>query len=67
MTKHHEIPASHFNNKTLKTLTKKGIAIVGMTALPVNGSYLNTQTGYELNNNGTGQIKNYLQVLEMAQ
>jgi hypothetical protein len=67
MNKHHEIPASHFNKKVLKALTKKGIAIIGMTTIPGNdGSYATGFTGYELDDNGTGRVRSYLQVEALA-
>jgi hypothetical protein len=30
------------------------------------GSYANGETGYMLDDNGTGRMRNYLQVLEIA-
>ena len=62
--RHHPIPASHFNKRTLSALTKKGVAIVSMTALPdEKGSFLNSETGYQLS---TGQLLTYLAVLALV-
>jgi hypothetical protein len=67
MNKHHEIPASHFNKKVLKALTHKGIALISMTVIPGNdGSYANGDTGYVLDNNGTGMVRRYLEVEALA-
>ena len=67
--KHHEIAGSHFNRKTLNALAKKGIAIHSATYLPnaETGTFINGETGYMLDDNGTGRLRNYLQVLELAQ
>lgn len=59
---------NHFNKTTIKALAKKGIKIIGLQAIPdSNGSFLNSQTGYVLDNNGTCQVRLYLEVLEMAE
>lgn len=67
MSNHHEIPASHFSKKTLKALTRKGIAIVSATYVPgTDGSYTNGETGYILDDNGTERVRSFLQVLDLA-
>jgi hypothetical protein len=66
---HHTIPASHFNKKTLRALTKKGIAIINAQWMPGrDGSYISAdaQTGYMLDDNGTGRLVTYLEVLKLA-
>lgn len=69
MNKHNEIQASHFSKKTLCALTKKGITIVGASWLPGrDGSFASADacTGYHLNDNGTGKVKTFLEVLACA-
>jgi hypothetical protein len=67
MNKHNEIPASHFNKTTLKGLTSKGIRIASMTYIPGNdGKFANGFTGYILDDNGTGRVRSFLEVLELA-
>lgn len=57
----------HFNSKTLKALTTKGIAIISSTWLPgLDGSFANGCTGYILDDNGTQRIRTYTQVQELA-
>lgn len=64
---HHETPASHFNKKTLKALTALGIRLIGTQAIPdEKGSYLNSSTGYCLDDNGTHRILGYLEVLGLV-
>lgn len=63
----HSIPANHFSKKTLRALNKKGMFIIGMTAIPDStGSFLNSSTGYEINDNGTSRIRSFLDVLKLA-
>lgn len=52
-----------------KRLARKGIAIVGLQALPDMTSampYANAQTGYVLNDNGTSKVRSYLAVKALA-
>lgn len=64
MNTHHKIAASHFNKKTLRSLSKKGIFLVQSTLVPdIDGSYSNGMTAYVLSN---GQMKTYLEVLALA-
>ena len=64
MNTHHKIAASHFNKKTLRSLSKKGIFLVQSTWVPdIDGNYSNGMTAYVLSN---GQMKTYLQVLALA-
>lgn len=67
MSKHHEIAGSHFSKKTLKALSKRGITVISATYVPgADGSYANGETAYMLSHNGTGILRSFLQVLEMA-
>jgi hypothetical protein len=64
---HHFIPASHFNKKTLRALTASGITLLSTTYLPdEKGDFANGQTGYNLDNNGQGQVRTYLEVLALV-
>lgn len=64
---HHPTPASHFNKGTLRILANHKIFVVGMQALPDEaGSFLNATTGYLLNDNGTGRLRTYFEVLDIA-
>lgn len=61
------IGTNHFNKQTIKALGAKGIKIIGITSIPdENGSFLNSQTGYQLDDNGTHKIRLYMEVLEIA-
>jgi hypothetical protein len=58
---------SHFSAKTIKALARKGIAIIGIQALPgADGSFANCETGYVLDDNGTCRIRLFLEVLAIA-
>ena len=62
----HSTFAADFSAKIRRSLLKQGVRIVGITALPVDGSYLNSQRGYNLDDNGTGRILTYFQVEALA-
>lgn len=56
-----------FSKQTIKALAVKGITIIGLQAiLDSKGSFLNSQTGYVLDDNGTCRVRLFLEVLEMA-
>jgi hypothetical protein len=60
---------SDFSKTTLRKLTRKGISILGKTLIPAAAGELrfaNGETGYAVNDNGTGKVKTFSQVLEMA-
>ena len=57
---------SHFSAKTLRALSRKGVTITGLQALPVNGSFANCETGYLVNDNGCGRVWTFAQVLGAA-
>ena len=63
----HPISSSHFSKRTLKALNRKGIYIIGGTWVPgADGTYANGESGYMLDDNGTGRLMRFLQVLELA-
>jgi len=56
-----------FNIKIRRALQAKGVSIIGITALPGDrGSYANSQRGYRVNDNGTGRIWTYQEVITTA-
>lgn len=58
-----------FSKKTLRSLSRKGIAIVGITLIPDMSSALpfaNGDRGYQINDNGCGRVWSFSQVLEAA-
>ena len=58
---------NHFDKKIVKALGAKNIHIIGIQAIPDDkGSFLNSTTGYILNDNGTQKIRSYMQVKELA-
>jgi hypothetical protein len=61
------VGTDHFSRVTVNGLEAKGVKITGITAIPdEKGSFLNSSTGYLLNDNGTCRVRTYLQVLELA-
>jgi hypothetical protein len=67
MTNTNEIARRYFNAKTVRALGKRGVRVIGATWLPgTDGSFANGQTGICLDNNGTHEIRSYLEVLGMA-
>jgi hypothetical protein len=58
-----------FSSSTLRALARKGIAIIGMQALPDMSSsmpYANAARGYVVNDNGCGRVWTFTQVKEAA-
>jgi len=53
----------HFSKRTIKALTRKGIAIIGLQA---SGNVYDPETLYIVNDNGTQRIWTFNQVLEMG-
>jgi len=57
-----------FNAKTVRILSRKGITIIGTTFLPdENGSFFNGRRGYQINDNGTGRIWTWHDVINAAE
>ena len=53
-----------FPRRTLASLTRLGIKLVGTTWLPgPDGSYANGERGYLVDDNGTGKVWTYKQVV----
>ena len=58
-----------FSKKTLKALSKKGITLIGLQAIPDMNStmpFANAERGYKLNDNGTCRVLTFNKVLELA-
>lgn len=57
-----------FSKKTLSSLLRKGITLVGLTLIPGNGDmpFANGERGYILNDNGTQRVLLFSQVLDLA-
>lgn len=64
---HHSIASKDFSRKTLTALSRKGIAVAGMTFVPgADGSFANGERAYELVVNGCQYIRTHGQVLTCA-
>jgi hypothetical protein len=60
---------SHFSAKTLRALSRKGVRIVGLQAIPDMSSAMpcaNASTGFLVDDNGCGRVWTFRQVLEAA-
>lgn len=56
-----------FSKATLRKLAKRGITLTGITALPdADGTYFNPTRGYLINDNGTGRVMVFAEVLALA-
>jgi hypothetical protein len=69
MSASHEIAVRHFGRKTVTALSRKGIVLLGLVTIPGDGpmSFTNTDTGYIVNDNGTGRVWTYSEVMRNAQ
>ncbi len=57
------------SKKTLKILARRGITLVGITVIPNMASdmpFATGERGYLLNDNGTGIVRTFSQVLALA-
>ena len=62
-----QISTRHFGRKAVTLLARKGIRVTGLQALPdAAGSFLNSETGYRVDDNGCGRVWTYAQVREAA-
>jgi len=56
-----------FTAETRRTLSRKGISIVGMTSIPdLSGNFARSQRAYKVNDNGTGRIWTHSQVIQAS-
>ncbi len=68
MTFADQIARSHFSAKTIKALAKLGVKVIGLQGYSVtydNGS-TGSETAYCLDDNGTGRVRTFMQVLAMV-
>ncbi len=63
-----QIGERDFSKKAIKTLAKKGIKIYGLQACEAfEGDKYFTGTSYQVNDNGTGRILSFSEVLKLAE
>ena len=58
-----------FSKKTLRALALRGITVTGLVAIPDMASampFANADRGSSVNDNGTGRIWSFAQVMEAA-
>ena len=57
-----------FSPATLRALARKGIRLIGLTAIPGEGAmpFANAERGYALDDNGCHRIRRFSEVLELA-
>lgn len=65
----HEIAVRHFGRKTVKTLATRDVRVIGLCVIPDMTKplpFASGETGYNVDDNGTGRIWSYRAVLECA-
>lgn len=67
--KHHASARRDFNRSTIAGLTRKGVTLLGITAIAGDGphGWANNSRGYKVADNGTHRVWTFSQVLESAQ
>lgn len=67
MTVANQIAIRDFGHKAISTLARKGIRVIDVTALPdATGSFLNSDRGYVVDDNGTGRVLTYCELGRLA-
>lgn len=61
-----EYAVSKFGKRVVNKLARKGITVMSAHQLPGERGDFTGEVGYMLNDNGTGKMRSYLQVVEMA-
>ncbi|QIG73333.1 hypothetical protein EVC03_025 [Rhizobium phage RHph_Y5A] len=62
-----QIVRRHFAAKTLRALEKRGVRVLSSTFIPdTAGDYTRGQTAYNIDDNGTGRVWTFLEVLDRA-
>ena len=64
-----QIAVRHFGKAVVRTLDKRGVRIIGITASPDMRSampYANAETGYTVDDNGTGRVLTHAEVRGLA-
>ena len=62
-----EIAQRDFSAKTIRALRKLGVELIGVQLLPVDGSYMNPDRGYVVNDNGTCRVLRFLDVRALVE
>ena len=58
-----------FSKKTIAALARKGIRLIGLQAIPDMSSpmpFANATRGYIIDDNGTGRVLTFNEILELA-
>lgn len=69
MTLKHSDFARDFSAATRRALLKKGIAVIGICAIPDMSHpmpYANASRGYQLDDNGTFKVRSHAEVIAMV-
>ncbi len=62
-----QIAARHFGRKVVSALSRKGIRVIALQSIPdERGSFLNSTTGYVVDDNGCGRVWSYREVAAAA-
>ena len=59
-----------FSKTTIRNLSRKGITLIGLQAIPDMSSampFANADTGYRVNDNGTHRVLTFREVLALAE
>lgn len=65
----HEIAIRHFGRKAVAALARKGIRVIGLCVVPDMTKplpFASGETGYNIDDNGTGRIWTYREVAASA-
>lgn len=62
-----EYAIGQFGKRVVNRLAKKGIKVIGTQMIPdERGEYANATVAYMLDDNGTGKLRSYLEVLALS-
>jgi hypothetical protein len=64
-----QIAARHFGRKAVATLAKRGVRIIGLCVIPDMTKplpFASGETGYSVDDNGTGRILSYFDVRRLT-
>ena len=58
-----QIARSHFSASVRRTIKSRGVRVIGLQSIPgEGGDWMNGETGYLVDDNGTGRLWNYAQI-----
>lgn len=60
------ISLRHFGRKAIAALARKGIRVIGLQAIPGSQGFLDSTTGYVVDDNGCGRVWTHREVAEAA-